>query len=113
VIFIIIYAGIGLSVSFYVCRFILTNNYCVIKNVKTTFDNSEIIQTIIKVLNCADGYKIIFLSRLTPVREKMILFFFFVLLNFIFNRFHWVYKMDFIQLVISHFALIYFGPYVV
>jgi len=67
VIFIIMYAGIGLSISFYVCRFILTHNYCVIKNLKTTFDNSEIIQTLIKVLNCADGYKIIFLSRLTPV----------------------------------------------
>ncbi|CAF0984613.1 unnamed protein product [Adineta steineri] len=67
VIFIIIYAGIGLSVSFYVCRFILTHNYCVIKNLKATFENSEIIQTIIKVLNSADGYKIIFLSRLTPI----------------------------------------------
>lgn len=67
VIFIIIYVSIGLSISFYVCRFILSHNYCIIKNVKTTFDNSEIIQTLIKVLNCADGYKIIFLSRLTPV----------------------------------------------
>lgn len=60
VMFIILYAGIGLSVSFYICRFILTHNYCVIKNLKTTFDNSEIIQTLIKVLNSADGYKIIF-----------------------------------------------------
>jgi protein maelstrom len=67
VIFIIIYASIGLSVSFYLCRFILTHNYCVIKNLKTTFENSEIIQTLIKVLNCPDGYKIIFLSRLTPI----------------------------------------------
>lgn len=67
VIFIILYASIGLSVSFYLCRFILTHNYCVIKNLKTTLENSEIIQTIIKVLNCPDGYKIIFLSRLTPV----------------------------------------------
>jgi hypothetical protein len=70
VIFIIIYASIGLSVSFYLCRFILTHNYCVIKNLKTTFENSEIIQTLIKVLNCPDGYKIIFLSRLTPVRKE-------------------------------------------
>ncbi len=70
VMFIIIYAGIGLSISFYLCRFILTHNYCVIKNLKITFENSEIIQTLIKVLNCADGYKIIFLSRLTPVRKK-------------------------------------------
>jgi len=67
VIFIIIYAGIGLSISFYLCRYILTHNYCIIKNLKMTFDNSEIIQTLIKVLNCADGYKIIFLSRLTPI----------------------------------------------
>jgi uncharacterized membrane protein YdjX (TVP38/TMEM64 family) len=70
VIFLIIYVSIGLSVSFYVCRYILSHNYCVIKNVKTTFDNSDIIQTLIKVLNSADGYKIVFLSRLTPVRER-------------------------------------------
>lgn len=66
-ILIIIYASIGLSVSFYLCRFILTHNYCVIKNFKTTLENSEIIQTLIKVLNSPDGYKIVFLSRLTPV----------------------------------------------
>ncbi len=79
VVFIIIYVSIGLSISFYLCRFILTHNYCVIKNVKTTFENSEIIQTLIKVLNCADGYKIIFLSRLTPVRKRK----YFILLNLI------------------------------
>jgi uncharacterized membrane protein YdjX (TVP38/TMEM64 family) len=73
VIFIIIYAGIGLSVSFFLCRFILTHNYCVIKNLKTTFENSQIIQTVINVLNSADGYKIIFLSRLTPVKDSFVL----------------------------------------
>jgi uncharacterized membrane protein YdjX (TVP38/TMEM64 family) len=69
VMFIILYASIGLSLSFCLCRFILTHNYCIIKNIKNTFENSQIIQTLIKVLNSADGYKIIFLSRLTPVRK--------------------------------------------
>lgn len=63
----IIYAAIGLSFSFMACRFILRHDYWIIKNLKNTFDRSPIIQTLVKILNSADGYKIIFLSRLTPV----------------------------------------------
>ncbi|CAF2312107.1 unnamed protein product [Rotaria sp. Silwood2] len=66
-IFIVVYVSIGLSLSFYICNYILTHNFRIIKNLKTTFESSEIIQTIIKVLNSVDGYKIIFLSRLTPI----------------------------------------------
>ncbi|CAF0724957.1 unnamed protein product [Rotaria sp. Silwood1] len=66
-IFIIVYVSIGLSLSFYICNYILTHNFRIIKNLKTTFESSEIIQTLIKVLNSVDGYKIIFLSRLTPI----------------------------------------------
>lgn len=72
--FIIIYVSIGLSVSFLICRYILTHNFCIIKNLKATFENSEIIQTLVKVLNSADGYKIIFISRLTPVSDSLFMF---------------------------------------
>ncbi|CAF3797876.1 unnamed protein product [Rotaria sordida] len=61
------WGNIGLSLSFYICNYILTHNFRIIKNLKTTFESSEIIQTLIKVLNSVDGYKIIFLSRLTPI----------------------------------------------
>ncbi|CAF2257842.1 unnamed protein product [Rotaria magnacalcarata] len=66
-IFIILYVSVGLSLSFFICNYILTHNFRIIKNLKTTFENSEVIQTLIKVLNSVDGYKIIFLSRLTPI----------------------------------------------
>lgn len=74
-IFIILYVAVGLSLSFFICNYILTHNFRFIKNLKTTFENNEIIQTLIKVLNSVDGYKIIFLSRLTPVRNENLYFY--------------------------------------
>jgi len=57
---IIFYVGIGLTISFLVCRYILTRNFCLHMNIKVTFDNNKIIQTLIKILNSQDGYKIVF-----------------------------------------------------
>jgi uncharacterized membrane protein YdjX (TVP38/TMEM64 family) len=72
IVFLVIYAAIGLSLSFVICNFVLRHQYWAIKNLKRTFEHSEIIQTLVKVLNSADGYKIIFLSRLTPVKTSLI-----------------------------------------
>ena len=107
--FIILYVSIGLSLSFYFCRYVLTHNFRFIKNLKTTFETSEIIQALIKVLNSTDGYRIIFLSRLTPVRKFLVFLINFFFSKFYFYRFLSVYKTDFIRLVIFHFILICFG----
>ena len=103
VIFLVIYVAIGLSFSFVLCRFILRHDYWVIKNLKTTFERSQIIQTLIKVLNSTDGYKIIFLSRLTPVSvERRRRLSPDRCLSLI--RFLSVYKMGFMRSVIFHFV---------
>ena len=79
-----------------------------IKNFKTTLENSEIIQTLIKVLNSPDGYKIVFLSRLTPVRRQMIP----SPLVYVFDfRFLLVCRMDSIRSVMFLFAFIFSGQY--
>ncbi|CAF1227116.1 unnamed protein product [Didymodactylos carnosus] len=65
---IIMYACIGLTVSFWLCRYLLMRNlFCKKLNLKTTVDQNRIIQTLIKILMSQDGYKIILLGRLTPI----------------------------------------------